>query len=450
MQPPRGVVLQDHVPRHEGTRSCFRVGVGSPGGRRGHPTIMPRRRAADASRQWRQRGHGRLGASLRSDPSHPGLSAAAPATRLRQSPNRAPGFAVLLTNCIPGFNITLAGRRLRGSNRHDKNKNLANQSRESPMTYAASRFFGPYDRSVGWSSGPFSRVGRCEMKRHLGPIQRRGFTLVELLVVIAIIGILIALLLPAVQAAREAARRSQCTNNLKQLGLALHNYHDVHSRFVALKAGTTGTGPSWNDGNNGQLCGLIPLLPFMEQRALWDQISRPLDQDGDGTIDYPAFGPAAWRTDYRPFRQQVPGLLCPSDPAYKKQNPATEQAYNNYMFSVGDHINRNAYDQPNRGPFAHWYWTSFADITDGSSNTIGMAERSIYTRTGAIKGDVVQSVSGIDQNPTLCLATKGQNGMYASGYALNGEKRVGKTWADGRPCWNGITTVLPPNAPSCL
>jgi len=276
---------------------------------------------------------------------------------------------------------------------------------------------------------------------------RRGFTLVELLVVIAIIGILIALLLPAVQAAREAARRSQCTNNLKQLGLALHNYHDVHKVFVALKAGTVGTSP-WDDGNNTQLCGLIPLLPFLEQRALWDQIVAGGTLD-NGTRANP-FGPAAWRTDYRPFRQQTPAFLCPSDPAYGKQNSASEQAFNNYMFSVGDHINRNAYDRPNRGPFAHQYWCSFADITDGSSNTIGMAERSIYTRTGAIKGDGVANLSGIDQNPTLCMATKGQNGMYASGYTIHSEKAVGRRWADGRPYWNGITTVLPPNGPTCL
>ncbi|MBC7351906.1 MAG: DUF1559 domain-containing protein [Thermogutta sp.] len=284
------------------------------------------------------------------------------------------------------------------------------------------------------------------MKKRVSCCRGRGFTLVELLVVIAIIGILIALLLPAVQAAREAARRSQCTNNLKQLGLALHNYHDVHNRFVPLKAGTTGASP-WDDNNNGQLCGLIPLTPFLEQRALWDAITAGGTLD-NGTPTKP-FGPAAWRTDYWPFRQQVPTLLCPSDPAYGKKSSG-EQGFNNYHFNVGDHINRNAYDRPNRGPFAHFYWASFSDITDGSSNTFGMIERSIYTKTGAIRGDGVANLAGIDQNPTLCLATKGQNGMYASGYTLHSEKVVGRRWADGRPYWNGVTTVLPPNSPSCL
>ena len=110
---------------------------------------------------------------------------------------------------------------------------------------------------------------------------RRGFTLVELLVVIAIIGILIALLLPAVQAAREAARRSQCTNNMKQLGVALHNYHDTHKVFPpgGLDYGHAGTGPHPSLPGGVEpanklvknMNGLVLLLPYIEQQSLYDQ-----------------------------------------------------------------------------------------------------------------------------------------------------------------------------------
>src|SRR5262245_60500274 len=96
-------------------------------------------------------------------------------------------------------------------------------------------------------------------------LPRSGFTLVELLVVIAIIGVLVALLLPAVQSAREASRRSQCANHQRQILLALHNYHDVHNRFVYLRGGR-------NSGANrcGDYHGILALLPFVEQGPRFD------------------------------------------------------------------------------------------------------------------------------------------------------------------------------------
>ena len=191
-----------------------------------------------------------------------------------------------------------------------------------------------------------------------------GFTLVELLVVIAIIGILIALLLPAVQAAREAARRMSCTNNLKQLGLALHNYESSHRCFP-------GQGATPEMGFSVQ----AKLLPFMEQENLQKLIDfkQPLMMGGcQNMYVNPAQLPAA--------RTVVPLLLCPSETkaplftGYHVQ-PGDVTAGTNYMVCSGSGTGTN-YDL--RFPTDGCFWfnsaVGFRDLRDGTSNTLVMSE----------------------------------------------------------------------------
>lgn len=215
-----------------------------------------------------------------------------------------------------------------------------------------------------------------KLKRH------SGFTLVELLVVIAIIGILIALLLPAIQAAREAARRSQCTNNLKQLGLALHNYHDTYillpPAFLTKYVGTTATSSCWGWG--------AFVLPFMEQQALSDVV-----QPGQGTLF------DATNDPIRRAAMQV-GLAaytCPSD--IRKPNGTNPcRMINNYEIGASNYVANNssddylAADDPDiGGVFIPDHSIRLDDIFDGLSNTIALGERkwqyfdSTNTRYGA-------------------------------------------------------------------
>ena len=134
----------------------------------------------------------------------------------------------------------------------------------------------------------------------------RGFTLIELLVVIAIIAVLIALLLPAVQQAREAARRTQCRNNLKQWGLAIHNYHDIHNNFPP---GSGGTGASFafstmSSAQNGDLLsGVVFLMPQLDLANHWNKIASAPGQGGYPYLQTFPHPPA-----------QIPVFLCPTAP----------------------------------------------------------------------------------------------------------------------------------------
>ncbi|MGY8767032.1 MAG: DUF1559 family PulG-like putative transporter [Pirellulales bacterium] len=187
--------------------------------------------------------------------------------------------------------------------------------------------------------------------------KRRGFTLVELLVVIAIIGILIALLLPAVQQAREAARRISCTNQMKQLGLAMHNYHDTFGLFpMATNCNIGAPDPGYS--GNKRFSWFHQILPFVEQSALQERFQTKIDANQG------LWGSAEARII-------VEGFSCPSDPNAKKTE--MQGFHGNYQVCNGDtHTGGGAGQQ--RGMFYPRNDTDFADITDGTSNTAMVGE----------------------------------------------------------------------------
>jgi prepilin-type N-terminal cleavage/methylation domain-containing protein/prepilin-type processing-associated H-X9-DG protein len=290
---------------------------------------------------------------------------------------------------------------------------------------------------------------------------RQGFTLVELLVVIAIIGVLVALLLPAVQAAREAARRTQCGNNLKQLTLALHNYHDTYGYMVFRRGGTGGG--TVDQSNQNRLSGFIPLLPFMEQKPMYDLIAA-----GDPTITVPPMGKTAWNSwptggVHNGWNDSPDTLLCPSDNGY-----ATKLGrINSYAFSNGDQVEgaTSGIGGHMRGPFglsANVY--NMGHVTDGTSNTLAFSERVNHSKVPGnpykqqAPGNVANAnelehvlgvasrVSGLITNPSLCRNVT--NGKYfLAGTPVS--SRFGISWSDGQSAYIGFNTVLPPNAPAC-
>ena len=239
---------------------------------------------------------------------------------------------------------------------------------------------------------------------------RRGFTLVELLVVIAIIGILIALLLPAVQAAREAARRSQCTNKLKQIGLAMHNYHDTHK---VLPSGTINPGMTRTDTpryytlehQNGMLNHTAHelILPYMEQQALHDQIDFRISSSG--MAESPGVLAGGWPNANTPLMKTLlPCYLCPTDRGEERGVLATASAdyvadgqrHTNYALSgtaIGwsDSAYWGLYSTSwnwmhdgrrirLRGAFGHNGAAEFSAIKDGLSNVVIVGEVTITKR----------------------------------------------------------------------
>ena len=191
-----------------------------------------------------------------------------------------------------------------------------------------------------------------------------GFTLIELLVVIAIIAVLIALLLPAVQQAREAARRSQCKNNLKQLGLAMHNYHDTFGTFPM---GVTG----YQDSPSGnRLCFFQSILPYVEQSTLYNQLNMNATSWSNTTAH------TAFALTNPIIFTKIAVFMCPSDPGGGNLGvtPAPRGFHSNYLPVQGNNVFTVPGVRSTNGLFYTISSTRIRDITDGTTNTAMMGE----------------------------------------------------------------------------
>lgn len=260
-------------------------------------------------------------------------------------------------------------------------------------------------------------------------LTRRGFTLVELLVVIAIIGILVALLLPAIQAAREAARRSQCSNNAKQIGLALQNYHDTHKSFPPGVIWGPGVAPytlpyhhTWN----------VMLLPFLEQESLYNTIDMRL----------PIWGQTVVSTN-------VPTLRCPSDQrelVSETQNiavtnyPGTEGYHWHPTANITNVAPWNTFGDPFNqdcslnGVFTVTRTAKMSHVTDGTSNTIIFAEAdSMGYGGGAIRtcgSGLRRTGTPVFHSAFVGTATNGwgANETGANAVSPDGSAKTNGTW----------------------
>ncbi len=333
-----------------------------------------------------------------------------------------------------------------------------------------------------------------------------GFTLAELVVVSAIVAVMVTLLLPAVQAAREATRRMSCSNNAKQIGLGLHNYH---SAFNALPI--HGTGPTNENTNDAdasertdgtgftrlELSCFVGLLPYVEQQAIWDTVTNPLvvpnPRRPSRPFRFPAFGPRPNVVEYTPWATNVSTYRCPSDPGA----PQAALGRTNYAACVGDGMfrmdlgiaihgsvltgaanamgrwligtNRRTVARAQcglRGAFVPRKRMTFAEITDGLSNTIAIGEiatdiaslsgmgggQDIRT-TAATFGDFLSTLN----NPKRCAeGPTNRINPERPRFWLPGDTgysspdfRRGVRWADYLPVVSQFNTILPPNSELC-
>ncbi len=270
---------------------------------------------------------------------------------------------------------------------------------------------------------------------------RRGFTLIELLVVIAIIAVLIALLLPAVQAAREAARRAQCVNNLKQLGIALHNYHDVNGTFPVDRF----NGPVFGSYTYGLDCysALLRLLPFMEQTVTYNTFNFNLTNNAPSNTTGIGIS--------------VSSLLCPSDTADRVPSgwaatnyAVSEGAYFPWLWGPSDVPGANTSFPPPNGMFFVDMAFTIASVTDGTSNTAALSERVIGDFSSAISTPKTDNYGPGTSPAGFVDAIAGCNALNVTNLSYQNLNVDGAPWAFASNCETIYRHATVPNSRSCM
>lgn len=303
-------------------------------------------------------------------------------------------------------------------------------------------------------------------------MRKNGFTLIDLIGVLVICILIAGLVFPTIQASREAARRSACANQLKRLGLALKQYHEVYNVLPSHKFGP---------GAGNRISAFTMLLPYLGHETVFNEIAEAkwqvawrkekVDDKGKSVLD------AEEKQIPGPYCTMISEFLCPTD-SNGFERVTFILGYNNYVFSHGDWI-AGQNEKFSRGAFISGVWISLDDVVDGASNTLAMSERCVcperdhqiyspeirgvkdvgiqevpekVSTKGGVRLDMKEAISENleKQDVSSCLKTA-EGDYFVGDENLNRINRgwAGGRWADGMHMFTATNTIMPPNGPSC-